>query len=489
MLMMGRISDWLFAPDQDRIGITWLFLKALAIVYLGAFLSLAVQIDGLVGQNGILPVSERLASLYAVHDSVAWFRVPTIFWINSSDVVLVGSAYAGVVFSLLLFAGIFQRLSLIAMFLLYLSLFHAGQTFMNFQWDYLLLETGFLAIFLAGRPNRLIVFLFHWLLFRLRFLSGFSKLQSEDPVWSGLETLKYYFETQPLPHIGSWYAHQLPEWMLRFSTATVLFAELVVPFFIFLPRPFRLFAAAITILIQLAIIATSNHNFINLLTIVLCLFLLDDRIFRSRGRSGKATVQLASLNRSRLKSIARGTTLLAAGLVLFTSISMMSMMFMNRHLPNSLMTATHWLRAYGVGNIYHVFPIMQTERQELIIQGSHDGREWKTYVFRYKPTYTDQAPEFIVPHQPRLDWMMWFVPTQNPALLPWFDRFIEQLYRNEPGVTALLEKNPFSDRAPRYIRVLTYRYRFSTPDEREKTGHWWKAKYLGQFPNVKPRIP
>jgi len=489
MLVMGRISDWLFAPDQDRIGISWLFLKALAIIYLGAFLSLAVQIDGLVGQNGIIPFDERLAHVYSIYGELAWLRLPTIFWIDSSDTILIGAAYAGCVFAVLLFLGLFQRTSLIALFVLYLSLFHAGQTFINFQWDYLLLESGFLAIFLVGGPNRLIVFLFHWLLFRLRFLSGFSKLQSEDPAWSGFETLKYYFETQPLPHVGSWYAHQLPEWVLRSGTATVLFAELVVPFFIFLPRPFRLFAAAITILIQLAIIATSNHNFINLLTIVLCLFLLDDRIGRSQNKNDLPSIQSAGLNRSWFQPVLRGITLAAAALVLFTSISMMSMMLMNRHLPDSMMTAMHWLRAYGVGNIYHVFPAMQTERQELIVQGSHDGHEWQTYVFKYKPTYTNQAPAFIVPHQPRLDWMMWFVPTQNPVLLPWFDRFIEQLYRNEPTVTALLAENPFTEQAPRYIRILSYRYRFSTQEERAHDGHWWKAEYLGQFPDVRPRIP
>lgn len=485
MTIVGRVSDWLFAPDTDRVGISWLFLRALAIIYLGAFISLAVQIEGLVGAHGIIPFSDRLAQVYAIHGQLAWVRLPTIFWIDSSDITLLGAVYAGCAFSLLLFIGVFQRLSLIALFVLYLSLYHAGQTFMNFQWDYLLLESGFLAIFLVGGPNRLIIFLFHWLLFRLRFLSGISKLQSEDPSWSSLEALKYYFETQPLPHVGSWYAHQLPEWMHRTGTATVLFAELVVPFFIFLPRPFRLFAAVITILIQLAIIATSNHNFINLLTIVLCLFLLDDRI---GGRSDKRGMSVRA-GRIGIGVMGRGMTLLAAGVVLYTSTIMMTMMLAGKNLPTGLINTVHALRAYGVGNIYHVFPTMQTERQELIIQGSHDGRNWQSYVFRYKPTYTNQAPAFIVPHQPRLDWMMWFVPSQNPVLLPWFDRFIDKLYENDPAVTALLAENPFAERAPRYIRVLSYQYRFTTAEERAQNGHWWKAEYLGQFPNVRPRIP
>jgi hypothetical protein len=163
-------------------------------------------------------------------------------------------------------------------FILYLSLYHAGQVFTNFQWDTLLLETGFLAIFLVGGGNLLLILLFDWLLFRLRFMSGAFKLVSADPSWSGLTALNHYFETQPLPHIGAWYAHQLPELLLKAGVIFTLFSELLAPFLIFFPRRYRQIAAAITILMQLLIIATSNHNFINLLTIILCLFLLDDSL-------------------------------------------------------------------------------------------------------------------------------------------------------------------------------------------------------------------
>jgi len=151
--------------------------------------------------------------------------------------------------------------------------------FFNFQWDFLLLEAGFLAIFLPyGSP--FILFLLHWVLFRLRFLSGLSKLLSGDESWANFTALKYYFETQPLPHIGAWYAHQLPEWLLRAGVGWTFFVELLVPFLMFLPRQPRLFAAWTTIVMQVLILLTSNHNFFNLLTIVLCLLLFDDRAFR-----------------------------------------------------------------------------------------------------------------------------------------------------------------------------------------------------------------
>jgi hypothetical protein len=248
--------------------VSWLFLRLLALVYLSAFLSLYVQIDGLAGPGGLLPFGHFLDHVQEQKGWLAYLRLPNIFWINSSTLMLESVALAGVFFSILLFLGRLERLSLVVLFAAYLSLFHAGQTFLNFQWDYLLLETGFLSIFLVGGPSRLVLFLFHWLLFRLRFLSGLSKLQSEDQSWSGLNALRYYFETQPLPHIGAWYAHQLPEWALRFGTGFTLFAELIVPFLMFLPRPFRIAAAFITIALQFVIIATSNHNFFNLLTIL-----------------------------------------------------------------------------------------------------------------------------------------------------------------------------------------------------------------------------
>ena len=268
----------LFEPADDQLLTSWLFLKLLALIYFAAFFSLVFQIEGLAGPHGILPYGERLEAEFSRLGALAWWRNPTLFWFNAGDVALQAAAISGCLISVMLLFGRRPLVPLILLFILYLSLTHAGQIFLNFQWDTLLLESGFLAILIARGPNHLAIFLFHWLLSRLRFLSGISKLLSNDPSWSSLTALNSYFETQPLPHAGAWYAHQLPDWMLQGATGMVLFAEIIVPFFIFLPRRFRLFAAAVTILIQLLIIATSNHNWINLLTILLCLFLLDDRI-------------------------------------------------------------------------------------------------------------------------------------------------------------------------------------------------------------------
>jgi hypothetical protein len=476
------------AADQELVG--WLFLKGLALVYCIAFFSLAVQIDGLVGPDGILPFRQLLSRAFAVGGYEAVLRVPTLFWLDAGDGALEGAAIAGGALSLLLLVGIGRpRPILIALFLLYLSLYQAGQIFTSFQWDYLLLESGFLAIFLVGTPTRLLVLMYHWLLFRLRFQSGFFKLASGDPSWRDFSALDYYFETQPLPHVGSWYAQQLPHSLHHAGVGFTFFAELVVPFFIFLPRPFRLFAAATTIVAQLLIVATSNHNFINLLTVVLCLFLLDDRIVKDvvpqRWRRPSEPVVRTAPGRAE-------TVLLAASATLIFALSVVTMVVTQarRPLPDALYTFAQIAPTYGIGNVYHLFPTMQTERQELEVFGSDDGAEWQKYVFRFKPGAIDEAPRLVAPHQPRLDWMMWFVPPQSPRTDYWFTSFLQGLKENRPAVTRLLARNPFDGRGPpRQLQVLAYRYRFTTSQERAATGNWWQAELLGAYPDVPPRRP
>ena len=486
-----RLPRDLFQPATGHLLAGWLFVKGLALVYAAAFCSLAVQIEALAGPDGILPFQRLLDAAFRQDGYSALLRLPTLFWLNSSGAALQGTAIAGVVLALLLLLGrVRPRPALILLFVLYLSLVHAGQIFTVFQWDYLLLESGFLAIILGDAPMRLIVALYDWLLFRLRFLSGWFKLASGDPSWRDFTALDYYFETQPLPHVGSWYAHQLPHWLLKAGVGFTLLAELVVPFFIFLPRPFRIFAAITTIVAQLLIIATSNHNFINLLTILLCLFVLDDRaiarVLPQRVRDwmgGRAQPDGPG-------PVASLLTAAAASCVLALSCSVMVAEQVRRPLPRAMLVFNEIAPAFGIGNLFHLFPTMQTERQELRIFGSYDGRTWEPYEFRYKPDTLDRAPRFIVPHQPRLDWMMWFLPPQWPDTSDWFAPFLESLRQNRTTVTRLLRHNPFDGKSPpTMLRVLAYRYHFTTPQERALTGNWWKAEYLGEYPDVPPRRP
>jgi len=485
------LSGDLFRPVDDHRLVIWLFLKGLALVYVAAFVSLAVQIDALAGPDGILPFHALLDRAFEQDGYRAALRLPTVFWLCSSDAALQGAAIAGAVLALLLLLGWgWPRTILIALYVLYLSLFHAGQIFTSFQWDTLLLECGFLAIFLVDAPTRLVLLLYHWLLFRLRFLSGYSKLASGDPSWRDFTALEYYFETQPLPHVGAWYAHQLPPWLLKTGVGFTFFVELIVPFFIFLPRPFRIFAAGTTILAQLLIMATSNHNFINLLTILLCLFVLDDRVIagiapqRVRNRlAGRPRPDQPGL----WSTVPSGA---AALLILAVSLSALIVAQARRPLPDALYPIVAIGPAFGIGSLYHLFPTMQTQRQELRIAGSYDGTTWQSYEFRFKPDALQKAPPFIVPHQPRLDWMMWFLPPQWSDTGYWFPHFLDALRQNNAAVTRLLARNPFEGKAPpNRLRVGAFRYHFTTPQERAQSGNWWKSEYLGEFPDVPPRRP
>ena len=487
---MKRIGDWLAAvfqnADEYRLA-SWWFLRILALIYFAAFLSLTGQITGLVGKEGILPLDLLLANASSRFGGSAWLHLPTLFWLDHSDRALAAATWLGCGFSVALFFGMLPRLSLFVLFTLYLSLTTAGQIFLNFQWDYLLLEAGFLAIFLVGGPSRLTVLMFHWLLFRLRFMSGVGKLTSGDPSWSGLTALNYYFETQPLPHVGSWYAHQLPSWLLQAGTALTLFSELIVPFFIFLPRKWRLFAAALTICMQLLIIATSNHNFINLLTIALCLFLLDDDCIKriAPGRSRDIYKRFEPTPR-RMKNLLSA----AAAVLIFSSSLPLLLNSITGIDPGAMVTLwSDRVRRFGLGNAYHVFPTMQTERIELTIEGSKDGSSWQAYALPWQPGALDRKPAFIVPHQPRLDWMMWFVPTQRPPGTYVFDRLISRLAQGSPEVSLLFETDPFGGNPPIYFRVLAYRYRFTNAAERAASGNWWHREYLGLFPWIAPREP
>ena len=270
----------------------WLFLRILGLVYLAAFWSLAVQTRGLIGHDGILPAREWLVAATAWADAQGvgldrFHLFPTLCWFATSDGFLEGLSVGGSVLAALVVVGLAPAVLLPLLWISFLSLVVVCGEFLSFQWDALLLETGLLAIFAAPLtrwdhlrsavdPPRIVRWLLWWLLFRLMFGSGIVKLASGDPTWRGLTALTYHYETQPLPTPLAWYAHQLPLWVQKGSTAIVLCVELVVPWFAVAPRRLRCLAAALLVGLQLLIALTGNYAFFNLLTIGLCLLLLDD---------------------------------------------------------------------------------------------------------------------------------------------------------------------------------------------------------------------
>src|SRR6202166_3550315 len=277
-----RPSLWLwgrdYAPPRFDL-VSWLFLRAIGLIYLAAFVSFGVQALGLIGSHGILPLSDFTGAIRSQLGSERYWWFPMVFWLDQSDFAIRATCWAGAALSLLLIFNVMPRLSLFFLYALYLSLFYAGQIFMGFQWDMLLLESGFLALFLsmATKPG---IWLLRWLLFRFMFLSGSVKLLSGDPTWANLSALSYYFQTQPLPTPLAWYAHHLPHAVLTVATAATLFIEMVLPFLIFFPRRLRFVAAFGTLLLEALIFLTGNYTFFNLLAMALCLVLFDDAALR-----------------------------------------------------------------------------------------------------------------------------------------------------------------------------------------------------------------
>ena len=466
------------AADSYRL-VAWIFLRLLGLIYVVAFASLAVQILALAGADGIHPIGEQLARARELYGGLRFIEYPSLFWLAAGDLALLAVAWGGALLGLVLFFGRADRWLLILLYLCYLSLYHAGQRFTNFQWDYLLLEVGFLAILLPG-GSKLAVWLFRWVLFKLRFLSGLAKVLSGDEGWRHLTALEHYFETQPLPHAGAWYAHQLPDWLLRVGAGGTLFVELVVPFFFLLPRPFRHAGAWLTILWQLLIIATSNHNFINLLTILLCLFLFDDRALARVLPQRLADWATAhSPLPARPRAWVAALTAAVALVVVPASLVAAAEMVGRKPLP----PVSQWLdylEPYRIANRYHVFPTIDTERFSVQVEASRNGRDWVPLDWRYAPDDPAQITPFIVPHQPRWDWQLWFVP-KAPPFLDDFQIFLERLLDGSRPVTHLLAKPPFGDQPPKMLRVRVYRYRFATPAERAERGVWWVREDLGPF--------
>ena len=462
-----RITRILWGREIEPASHRWprsLFLRGLGLVYLIAFVSLAPQIIGLAGEHGILPVQ------------------------SYSDTSLLLMCWSGAALAVGLIVGILPVPAAVGSYVLYLLLDLAGQDFLSFQWDALLLEAGFAAILLAPfgvrpsysqQPSLLALWVQRFLIFRLMFESGIVKLLSGDPTWRNLTALDFHFETQPLPTPPGWYAHHLTEGFHKLSTAGVFVVELAVPFLFLMPRRLRIAGAWITIVFQFLIAITGNYAFFNLLTIVLCITLLDDQHLRRfipekiRQRAG---TRGSTMRPWRRMVAAMGSLIIVCGL-----LQLLAMVGVIRRIPIPF-------QRFQIVNRYGLFAVMTTSRSEIIIEGSNDGQEWKAYDFRFKPGDVNRAPRWAAPYQPRLDWQMWFAALGSYQDSPWFEALILRLLEGSPDVLGLLDKNPFPDKPPRFVRAVAYDYHFSDPATRRATGAWWSRQSLGTyFPEVSLR--
>lgn len=502
--VFSLLTRWLWGRHVEAPShflVRWLFLRGLGLVYFFAFVSLWTQVTGLIGHDGILPADRFMAAVEQQCNERGvgierFHLLPTLCWFGASDSSLRLQCAAGTALSILVIAGIAPVPCLGLLWLLYLSLVTVGRDFLSFQWDCLLLETGLLAVFFAplqvlprpsreAPPSRLFLWMLRLLLFKLMFSSGCVKLLSGDPNWRNLTALTFHYQTQPLPPWTAWYANLLPLWFQKMSCAGTLAIELGAPFLIFTPRRIRFIGAALLAFLQALILATGNYTFFNWLTLALCVLLLDDfflakivprKLAAAYVRDTPRPISWASLLWPFLpRASVAAVILMASSFTLAITLGWRS----------PLLAPFAWvegeLRPFLSVNNYGLFAVMTTERNEIVVEGSNDGTNWRPYEFKYKPGDVDRRPAFVAPFQPRLDWQMWFAALGSYEQNPWFENYCARLLQGSPPVLGLLAKNPFPGQPPRFIRAEFYNYRFTTPAERRATGAWWHREFIGEY--------
>jgi hypothetical protein len=472
---------------MSTVLVRWLFLRLLGLVYLIAFVSFWSQAQALIGSDGILPIAAHLE----FHDSgelERFFRLPTLFWLTTSDALLHGVCFAGVSLSLLLLLRIAPGACLIGLWALYLSLVHVGQVFLAYQWDFLLLEAGFVAIFFApwtgaprlereAEPSRWALWVLRVLCVRLVFSSGVLKLLNRKGPWHDLTALDFHFETQPLPTWTAWLAHQLPHSVLAFGVVLTLVLQTAVPLLGLGPRRARLIAFIGITGHQLLIAATGNFTYFNLLALALALTLLDDG-FVARVLPTRLVARAAATPRSALGTERRLIAAVCVALLSLHAVQMTRTLGKAGWLPRAVNKVYGRAHKFGTISGYGLFVSMTTERPEIILEGSHDGVTWLPYELPYKPGRLDRRPGFVAPLQPRLDWQLWFAALGDVQWEPWLITTMHHLSKGTPSVLRLFAHDPFPDAPPRYVRAAYYDYRFTSPAELRATGRWWKRTWL-----------
>ncbi|MFE2966976.1 lipase maturation factor family protein [Streptomyces sp. NPDC059340] len=459
--------EWFVAPDY------WLsrlvFQRALAVLYLVAFLDAALQFRALIGERGMLPVPRFVAR-------VAFRDAPSVFHLRYSDRFFAAWAWTGCAVSAALIAGLDQRLPLWGAMMLwlvpwamYLSIVNVGQTWYSFGWESLLLEVGFLAVFLGNdevAPPVVVLFLLRWVLFRVEFGAGLIKMRG-DSCWRKLTCLDYHHETQPMPGPLSWFFHHLPKPFHRVEVAANHFTQLVVPVLLFAPRPVATAAASLMVLTQLWLVLSGNFAWLNWTTIVLALSAIEFPTTPPHVAGPPLWYEIVVLA-------------VAVGLVAL-SYRPARNLISRRQVMNRSFDPLHLVNTYGA------FGSVSRVRHEVVVEGTADplpreDSEWKEYEFKGKPGDPRHWPRQYAPYHLRLDWLMWFAALSPVYAASWFTGLVERLLENDRDTLRLLRRSPFpGDAPPRYVRARLYRYRYTTWHELRETGACWHRTYVREF--------
>jgi hypothetical protein len=501
----ASVVDYLFNSEHggpDRSIPRWIFLRALGVIYFSAFFSLVFQIRGLIGPNGILPAAEYLRAVEAQLGAARFWFAPTLLWFSSGSHMLMALCWVGMLASLLIVLNALPRVALAICFVCFLSFVSAAGDFSGYQSDGMLLEGGFISLFLvpAGfRPgwgealpsSRASWFLLQWEWFRIYFESGVVKLASGDPQWRNFTAMDQYYQNGPLPTWIGWYVQHLPHWFHAGSVYATLALELGLVWMFFLPRRFRIVLFFIVTPWEIGVILTANYAFLNYLVLALGFLLLDDHFFARYmpkrwmpkflfPACPSATNQRTSRKTSSpLTALRLSVTGVMLGWIFYATTAQLIWMFLPKlPLPVSPVTA---LEPFRIANRYGLFAVMTRGRYEIEFQGSLDGKNWKAYPFRFKPQDVRKPPRIYAPYQPRFEWNLWFA-----SLGSWRENSLvtsseERLLANDPDVLSLFSDNPFAKERPKQVRAVLFQYWFTSMAEKRAQGTWWWREYLGLY--------
>jgi hypothetical protein len=521
---------------SERLGPRWLFLRALGCIYFSAFFSLVFQIRGLIGPEGILPADQYLQAVAHMfgYSRGLWFA-PTLYWLSADPRMLTAVCWVGMVASRLLVVNLWPRGILVICFVCFLSFVSAAQDFSGYQSDGMLLEAGFVSLFLApsgfrpglgdsSPPSRASWFLLQWEWFRIYFESGVAKIAGGDLEWRQYTAMDEYYQNGPLPTWIGWYVQHLPHWLHAATVFATLALELGLVWMFFLPRRWRIVCFWIVTPWELGIILTANYTFLNYLVLALGFLLLDDRFLlrffpQSWKKSFVAGTKLnapvnsgdPAANESREARVStdeersvqqRADTpsglhrhfsivkLYLSGIILawifYATMAQLIWMFSTLPLPTAPVAA---LEPFRIANRYGLFGIMTRGRYEIEFQGSEDGKTWIAYPFRYKPQDVSEAPGIYAPYQPRFDWNLWFASLGSWREYPIVPQTEIHLLSNDRDVLSLFRKNPFPNGPPREVRAVIWQYWFTTMLEKRTQGLWWHRQFIGLYAPTIERAP
>ena len=467
-------AEWFVAPEY------WLareiLQRGVAAIYLVAFIAAARQFRALIGERGMLPIPRFL-------ERVSFGTAPSIFHFHYSDRLFAVACWCGVALSGAAVAGVTNLVPLwaamlmwLVLWILYLSIVNVGQRWYGFGWESLLLEAGFLAIFLGNdetAPPLLVLLLARWLVFRVEFGAGLIKLRG-DPCWRDLTCLYYHHETQPMPGPLSWFFHHLPKPLHRVEVAGNHFAQLVVPFALFAPQPVASGAAAIVIVTQLWLVLSGNFAWLNWVTIILA--------FSAINHSSMSAV----LPVPEAPSPPGPPAWFAALVIAVTALMLFLSYWPVRNMVGSHQLMNASFNPYHLGNTYGAFGSIGRLRLEVVVEGTDEAAitehtVWKEYGFKGKPGDPHRLPRQWAPYHLRLDWLMWFAALSPTYAMDWLGPFVRRLLLNDPPTLRLLRHNPFPESPPRYVRAQLYEYRFTTWRELRREHAWWHRTLVGEY--------